>query len=221
MTFCLGLVDLRVPSPHSRPGRFDAVAAWRAQRRRIWLTRCRITLTTDTAEDQPGIVARVQSAVAAHRRGAEAVELDIVCHGMAFGYSGPHDAAPVCDPYGVSGLGYALQLGTGLGIPTLQHWAPLQNAFRRVRLYACGERNPSLNRAYLNNVAREQFCRRLADLLVAEVVSSAATCVYSVWPDPTPDPSIEVDGWDSSAPVTVFLPGGRTRALPRGDRLGR
>ncbi|MFN6999101.1 MAG: hypothetical protein ACK4ST_03580 [Elioraea tepidiphila] len=221
MAFCLGLVDLRVPSPHSRPGRFDAVAAWRAQRRRIWLTRCRITLTTDTDEGQSGIVARVQSAVAAHRRGAEAVELDIVCHGTAFGYSGSLDAAPVSDPHGISGLGYALQLGTGLGIPTMHHWAPLQNVFRRVRLYACGERNPSLDRAYLNNIAREQFCRRFADLLGAEVVSSAATCVYAVLPDPTADPSIEVDGWDGSAPVTVFLPGGRTRVLPRSDRLGR
>jgi hypothetical protein len=221
MTFCLGLVDLRLPSPYSRPGHFDAVAAWRAQRRRIWLTRCRITLTTDTDERQSGIVARVQNAVAAHRRGAEAVELDIVCHGMAVGYSGSLDAAPVSDPHGISGLGYALQLGTGLAITTLHHWAPLQNAFRRVRLYACGERNPTLDRAYLNNLAREQFCRRLAELLVAEVVSSAATCRYSLLANPTPDPSIEVDGWVGSAPVTVFLPDGRTRALPSGDRLGR
>jgi hypothetical protein len=221
MALCLGVVDVRLPSPHSKQGRFDAVAAWRAQRRRIWLTRCRITLTTETDENQPAIVARVRSAIAAHRRGAEPLELDIVCHGMAFGYSGSLDAAPVSDPHGISGLGYALQLGTGLGIPTMHHWAPLQNVFRRVRLYACGERNPSLDRAYLNNIAREQFCRRLADLLVTEVVSCAETCVFSVRPDPTPDPSIEVDGWDGSAPVTVFLPGGRTRALPRSDRLGR
>ncbi|WP_439577353.1 hypothetical protein [Elioraea sp.] len=221
MTFCIGLVDLRVPSPHSKQGRFDAVAAWRAQRRRVWLTRCRITLTTDEGEDQPGIVARLQSVLATHRRGAETAELDIVCHGMAFGYSGPHVPGPVSDAYGISGLGYALQLGTGLGSPTLHHWAPVQNVFRRVRLYACGERSPTLDRAYLNNVAREQFCRRLAELLNAEVVSSAATCVYSVRPDPTPDPSIAVDGWDGSAPVMVFQPSGGRRTLPRGDRLGR
>lgn len=220
MTLCIGVVDLRLPSPHGS----GAITAWRAGRRSVWLTRCRNTLTTDAGEGQASIVRRLQAVITALPRTGSRLDLDIVCHGSASSYEGLPGAELYTDSSGagMSGVAYTLQLGTGLGFGNMHHWGVLANVFRRVRLYACGEQNPVLAaNHYASSIGRAQFCRRFADLLGAEVVSSAATCVYAVLPDPTPDPSIEVDGWDGSAPVTVFLPGGRTRVLPRSDRLGR
>jgi hypothetical protein len=62
---------------------------------------------------------------------------------------------------------------------------------------------------------------RLADLLVAAVVSSATTCSASVLPDPTLHPGIAVNASDGRASVTAFLRSGGTRALPAGERPGR
>lgn len=220
MTLCIGLVDLRLPSPHGR----RAITAWRAGRRSVWLTRCRNTLTTDAGEGQADIVRRLQAVIAALPRTGSLLDLDIVCHGSASTYEGLPGAEPYSDGAGagMSGVAYMLQVGTGLGFANMHHWGALASVFRRVRLYACGEENPVLTaNHYAASIGRAQFCRRLADVLNADVVSSPASIVFSINESPTPDPSIEVDGWEDSAPVMVYRPGGREAPLPMSDRLGR
>lgn len=220
MTICIGLVDLRLPSPHGSA----AIAAWRAGRRSVWLARCRHTLTTDTGESQADIVRRLQAVIAALPRTGSQLDLDIVCHGSASSYEG----VPGAELYtagagaGLCGVAYTLQLGTGLGFGNMHYWGVLANVFRRVRLYACGEQNPVLAaHHYASSIGRAQFCRRFADLLNADVVSCPATIVYSINASPTPDPSIAVDGWEGTAPAVVYRPGGRETPLPASDRLGR
>jgi hypothetical protein len=62
--------------------------------------------------------------------------------------------------------------------------------------------------------------RRLADLLVAAVVSSAVTLGAFVLPDPTVHPRMAADGLGGRASVTVFLRNGGTRACRRASGQG-
>ena len=145
MTLCIGLVDLRLPSPHGR----RAITAWRAGRRSVWLTRCRNTLTTDAGEGQADLVRRLQAVIAALPRTGSLLDLDIVCHGSASTYEGLPGAEPYSDGAGsgMSGVAYMLQLGTGLGFANMHHWGALASVFRRVRLYGLpvvGERGDLL-----------------------------------------------------------------------------
>jgi hypothetical protein len=161
-------------------------------------------------------------------------ELDIVCHGQAIRYEAS-GYGPDLSGAELSAVGYGLKLGVGLAVQNLYEWAPLYGSFRVVRVYACGERNSSLDYSYIDFATREAFCRRFAYILGARVVGCAESAIHLIAdaPDdytftigglqfnPFDANRIDVLGWEGSAPVTVFEPGGTSRTLPPSDRLGR